>query len=136
MGVCFRSFWSVEMLLRTLVFCALLLTVSSSLQAQTWSYVIGQSRSEQQANFCDTETAVDELANIFHRFGAQTGFSALASSPDCSLRVHSFTPVALKKAIKIKLESGDFYTINTLSVTLEDGRTSYLITTRELKGSN
>ena len=124
------------MLSRILVFSALLLTVSSGLQAQTWGYVIGQLRSEQQANFCDTEAAVDELAAIFTRFGAQTGFSALAASPDCSLRVHTFTPVALNKAIKIKLESGDFYTINTLSVTLEDGRTSYLITTRELKESN
>lgn len=124
------------MLSRTLVFSVLLLTVSSGLQAQSWGYVIGQLRSEQQANFCDTEAAVDELSDIFSRYGAQTGFSALASSPDCSLRVHSFTPVALKKAIKIKLESGEFYTINTLSVILEDGRTSYLITTRELKESN
>ena len=124
------------MLSRTLVFSALLLTVSTRLPAQTWSYVIGQLRSEQQANFCDTEAAVDELAGIFARFGAQTGFSALAASPDCSLRIHSFTPVALKKAIKMKLESGEYYTINTLSVTLEDGRTSYLITTRELKESD
>ena len=124
------------MLTRILVVIALLLTLGPALQAETWSYVIGQMRSDQQANFCDTEAAVDELAAIFQRFGPQTGFSALASAPDCALKQHSFTPVALKKSIQIKLKSGDYYTINTLRVVLHNGQTSYLITTRKLKETN
>ncbi len=101
-----------------------------------WGYTIGQIRIEQQANFCNTEKAIDELAAIFQRFGPQTGFSALASSPDCALKVHSFTPIALKNAIQIKLESGDYYTINTIRVELQNGRTLYLLTTRDLQQVN
>jgi len=110
--------------------------MATTAQAEPWGYVVGEMRNEQQANFCDNEAAVDELAKLFRKFGAQTGFSALTSSPDCALMVHSFTPVALKHAIEIKLKSGDIYTINTIRVELKDGQTRYLITTRTLQEAN
>ncbi len=124
------------MLSRALVSTALLFTLSSALWADTWGYVIGEMRVEQQGNFCDSEAAVDELAVIFERFGPQTGFSALSSAPDCSLRVHSFTPVAMKQSVAIKLVSGGTYLVNTIRVELSDGRTSFLITTRHLQEAN
>lgn len=111
----------------------LALILNTTAHGEIWGYVIGEQRTGQQANFCDTEAAVDELAAIFRRFGAQTGFSALASSPDCAMMVQNFVPLTLKHAIKINLESGDFYTINTIRVQLQDGQIRYLITTRNLR---
>lgn len=124
------------MLPRALLSTALLFTLNSASWADTWSYVIGEMRVEQQANFCDSEAAVDELAVIFRRFGPQTGFSALSSAPECSLRVHSFTPVALQQSVPIKLESGEMYLVNAIRVVLRDGQTRYLITTRHLQEAN
>ncbi len=121
---------------RNFVLAVVLLALCMAVKADSWSYTIGQMRVDQQANFCDNQATVDELAAIFQRFGPQTGYSALAGAPDCSLRVHSFTPVELKKSIRVKLESGDYYTINTIRVELEDGQTLYLFTTRKLQEAN
>ena len=124
------------MLPRALLSTALLFTLNSAPWADAWSYVIGELRVEQQANFCDSVAAVDELAVIFRRFGAQTGFSALSSAPECRLEVHSFTPAALQQSVPIKLESGETYLVNAIRVVLQDGRTRYLITTRHLQDVN
>jgi len=124
------------MLSRAFVSTALLLTLNSALWADTWGYVVGEMRVEQQGNFCDSEAQINELAVIFERFGAQTGFSALSSAPGCSLKVHSFTPVAMQQSVTIKLESGGTYPINAIRVELRDGRMLYLVTTRHLQEAN
>lgn len=97
-----------------------------------WGYVLGQTRSPQQANFCDTRAAALEIARVFERFGARTGFSALASAPDCSLRVHGLTPRALLHRVPIALESGESYAVNFIEVEIDDGSRPILVTTRTL----
>jgi hypothetical protein len=108
---------------------------AASAEPGPWGYVVGQTRSPQQANFCDTRAAALEIAKVFERFGARTGFSALANSPDCSLRVHGLTPRALLHRVAIALESGDSYAVNFIEVEIDDGSRPVLVTTRTLTGA-
>lgn len=100
-----------------------------------WGYVLGEARAPQQANFCDTREAALEVASVFERFGARTGFSALANAPHCSLRVHGLTPRKLLQQVRIALEGGDSYVVNFIQVELDDGSTPVLVTTRALTGA-
>jgi hypothetical protein len=105
---------------------------AASADSGPWGYVLGQTRSPQQANFCDTRAAALEIAKVFERFGARTGFSALANAPECSLRVHGLTPRALLHQVPIALHSGDSYVVNFIEVEVDDGSRPILVTTRTL----
>lgn len=111
-----------------------LAAAEASLARQPWAYQVNVPRENQQANFCTNAKDVLELARIFERFGAPTGFSALSSSPGCALETHSLVPKELIKQVKIKLESGDHYDVNFIRVHVEGDVELYLVTTRRLVG--
>ena len=98
--------------------------------AQPWGYRVGEAGEPRQANFCDNSDAALEIAQIFDRFGARTGFSALSNAPQCATRVHTVTPESLLRQVEIKLEGGSSYVVNFIQVQAEDGSRPVLITTR------
>ena len=81
-----------------------------------WGYVAGGTRVEQQGNYCMREEDALEIAGIFRRFGARTGFSALTHAPGCSQRVHGVTPLTLLDAVLIRMDGGGSYTVNFITV--------------------
>ena len=95
-----------------------------------WGYALGQMRAAQQASFCDTREAALEVAQVFERFGARTGFSALSSAPDCSRRVLGLTPRALVHQVRIATEAAGSYIVNFIEVDADDGSRPVLVTTR------
>ena len=101
--------------------------------AASGDYRIGSPRSEQQGNFCEDSRQIEELVDLFQRFGAPTGFSALSASTRCALRVHSFTPRSLYRQVEVSLSDGSAYTIRFIRVELSDGQSMILVTTRELR---
>ncbi len=105
---------------------------ASAKSHQPWGYRIGVTRPPQQANFCDQREDALEIAQIFERFGARTGFSALSNAPNCSRRVHGVTPRALLQQVRIRLEDGGEYFVNFILVRAEDGSEPVLVTTRRL----
>ena len=115
----------------------LAIALAGAAHAQTssngvWGYVVGATHPARQGNFCNDEGSAREIAGIFERFGARTGFSALSSSKDCSTRVHSVTPEALIERVRIPLDGGGEYFVSFIQVQAEDGTRPVLITTRQL----
>ena len=100
--------------------------------ARPWAYQVGETGEPRQGNFCDDRDAALEIAQIFHRFGAQTGYSALSNAPACATRVHAVTPESLLREVAIKLDNGTSYTVNFIQVQAADGTRPVLITTRRL----
>jgi hypothetical protein len=100
--------------------------------SQPWGYRVGEARPAQQGNFCTTRQDAMEVAEIFERFGARTGFSALSNAPGCSTRVHAVTPTGILRRVPIALESGGGYTVSFIRVQVEGGGEAVLITTRRL----
>jgi hypothetical protein len=96
-------------------------------------YRIGEQREAQQANFCRDLAEVDDIASLFERFGARTGFSALSASQLCTLEVHSFVPRRLHREVTIPLSNGGEYTVRFIEVDLASGESRILVTTRELQ---
>ncbi len=101
-----------------------------------WYYTLGEQRENQQGNFCLTEEDASELANIFRKYGVRPGFAALSGSPNCGMRVHTFTPHEIVEEIHIKKGSENYYTIRFLRVEMEDGDHRFLVTTRHVQESN
>jgi hypothetical protein len=99
---------------------------------QPWAYRVGESGPQRQANFCDSAEAAMEIADIFERFGPRTGFSALASAPECSTRIHAVTPKALLRQVRIELNDGGEYIVNFIQVRTGSGTQPVLVTTRQL----
>ena len=97
-----------------------------------WAYQVGETGEPRQGNFCDDSDAALEIAQIFHRFGAQTGYSALSNAPACATRVHAVTPELLLREVAIKLDNGTSYMVNFIQVQAADGTRPVLITTRRL----
>ena len=85
----------IRRLLTALSFALILAVASMSTAAEIWFYTLGETRANQQGNFCSTPGEVAEIANIFRKYGVRPGFSALSSSPNCELRVDSFTPLEI-----------------------------------------
>lgn len=100
-----------------------------------WGYELGRTRPPQQANFCDSREVALEVAQVFERFGARTGFAALANAPGCSVRVRGLTPRALLHQVRVALQNGDSYVVNFIDVQTDDGGSSVLVTTRTLDGA-
>ncbi len=97
-----------------------------------WGYAIGVTRAPAQANFCDEREDALEIAHIFERFGARTGFSALSNAPGCSLQVRGITPRSLLHRVRVELEDGGEYHVNFIHVETDDGSRLVLVTTRRL----
>ncbi len=108
---------------------SLALAATASAYAQ-WHYRAGEQREQQQANFCASAKDVAEIAELFERYGARTGFSALSASPNCSTGARTFTPVRLEREVVMTLDSGDTYSVRFIQVRLTDGNTRYVVTTR------
>lgn len=106
--------------------------VQGQSETQPWGYRVGELGEARQGNFCDDTDAALEIAQIFERFGARTGFSALSNAPACATRVHAVTPESLLRQVEIKLESGANYAVNFIQVQADDGSRPVLVTTRRL----
>ena len=76
-------------------------------------------------------TAALEIAQIFDRFGARTGFAALANAAGCATRVLAVTPESLLRQVKIKLDGPSHYFVNFIQVQAADGTRPVLVTTRQ-----
>ena len=101
-----------------------------------WYYTLGEQRENQQGNFCLTEEDASELANIFRKYGVRPGFAALSGSPNCGMRVNTFTPHEVVEIIQVKQGDENKYTIRFLRVEMEDGDRRFLITTRDVRESD
>lgn len=99
-----------------------------------WHYTIDKPREKQQANFCETRTSVDELAGIFDHFGPRSGYAALASSPDCAVRVQSFTPRKVVTTVTISEGKHGEYKVRFVEIENDHGDVMYLVTTRDVIG--
>lgn len=80
---------------------ALLVSAPQSHADSEWTYRLGESRADQQANFCDSREEALEVAEIFEKFSPLTGYSALANAPGCSTSVRTFTPRRLLKELTL-----------------------------------
>lgn len=107
------------------------LTLKSTASVAQWAYTAGEQHEQQQANFCQTRDDVAEMADVFERFGARTGFSALSASPRCATASRTFTPLKLEREVVMALQSGETYSIRFIQVRLASGETRYLVTTRD-----
>lgn len=101
---------------------------------ENWFYTLGELRANQQGNFCTTHGEAIEIANIFRKYGVRPGFSALSNSPECELRVDSFTPLEIIEEIDIVAKDADYeYTISFIRVQIHGRSDSVLVTTREVR---
>ncbi len=105
---------------------------SSTASGGDWHYTVDQIREKQQANFCDNKTSIEEIAGIFDRFGARSGYAALSASPHCRVAVHSFTPRRILTSVtNTKGEPGE-YTLQFVEVENDRGDVMYMMTTRDV----
>lgn len=101
---------------------------------ENWFYTLGELRANQQGNFCTTHGEAIEIANIFRKYGVRPGFSALSNSPECELRVDSFTPLEIIEEIDVVAKDADYeYTISFIRVQIHGRSDSVLVTTREVR---
>lgn len=125
-------------MLRTVLIAAGLTAFGAALPApaasEAWYYTLGVLRANQQGNFCLTRGDVTELAGIFRKYGVRPGFAALSSSPNCEIRVDSFTPREVIERVDVVTKNGIYeYTIRFVRVEIRGGADSFLITTREVR---
>ncbi len=99
---------------------------------EPWVYRVGETRAAQQANYCLHREQALEIADIFRRYGAPTGYSALSNAPGCSLSMHDTTPVALIEEVRVELDGGGHYTVRFIHVEVDGDTSAVLVTTREL----
>lgn len=97
-----------------------------------WHYTIDEPRKEQQANFCAGKQDVEEIAEIFTRYGARTGYAALSGSPNCEISVKTFTPRKVLITVTISKGKPGEYMIRFVEIESERGETLYLVTTRDV----
>lgn len=100
--------------------------------ADDWHYTIDQPRREQQANFCAGKQDIEEIADIFTRYGARTGYAALSGSPNCQVAVKTFTPREVLISVTISKGKPGEYSIRFVEIETGSGETMYLVTTRDV----
>ncbi len=100
---------------------------------EPWYYTLGTEKAAQQVNLCNTEQSVLELAIVFEQQGPRAGYAALDAARDCSIRVQTFTPLALVKRVPIKTGDGGQYMVSFVKVKTAQGATEYLVTTRDVR---
>ncbi len=103
---------------------------------QSWSYTIGETWIDQQANFCASRAESLRIAEVFEERGARAGFSALDESIECRLRVETFMPEALLREVVISQGEPGEYTVRFVRVRLDGGETRFLVTTRAVRIAN
>ncbi len=111
----------------------ILLWTSVHAQEQPWRYILGEPRLAQQGSFCLSEEDTLEIARIFEKFSARTGYAALANAPNCATRVESFTPQRVVARITVAEGKPTEYQVTFVEVVTARGDTSYLVTTREVQ---
>jgi len=126
---------------RTLAACILcaptaLAAPHAAASEEPWSYRVGETRAAQQGNFCQRREQALEIADIFRRYGAPTGFSALSNAPGCALAMHDATPLALIDSVRVELDGGEHYTVRFIHVEVDGGASAVLITTRALSAAD
>jgi hypothetical protein len=100
----------------------------------TWHYTIDEAREKQQANFCTSRKSVDEVAGIFDRLGPRPGYAALSASPDCAVKVQTFTPRRVLTSVTISKGKPGEYSLRFVEVENDHGDVMYLVTTRDVIG--
>lgn len=108
----------------------------ASAAGETWHYTLGEVRENQQGNFCTGPADVVELANIFRKYGVRPGFAALSHSPNCEIRVSTFTPYEVVEVVEVAQGKPNEYKIRFIRVEVHGGVQSYLITTRDVMPAN
>lgn len=98
-----------------------------------WYYTLGTEKAAQQVNLCSTEQSVLELALVFEQQGPRAGYAALDRARGCSIRVQTFTPLALVKRVPIKTGDGGQYVVSFVKVKTFRGAIEYLVTTRDVR---
>lgn len=104
--------------------------------AEVWHYTLGEIRENQQGNFCAGRGDVAELASIFRKYGVRPGFAALANSPNCEMRVRTFTPHEIVEVVEVAKGEPNEYLIRFLRVEIHGVGPGYLITTRDVMPAN
>jgi len=115
--------------------CGCLVIGWSSLSAAAgddWYYTIDQAREEQQANFCHNRQGVEEIADIFDRFGPRPGYAALSAASHCKIAVRSFTPRRILTTVTIAEGKPGEYMVWFVEVENDRGDIMYLVTTRDV----
>ncbi len=115
--------------------CGLVVIIWSSLAAAAGGmqhYTIDQAREMQQANFCASRESIQEIADVFDRFGPRPGYAALSASPDCFIAVHTFTPRRILAAVTISEGQPGEYMVRFVEVENAFGDVIYLVTTRDV----
>lgn len=97
-----------------------------------WYYTLGVEKEAQQAQFCDAESDVRALAVLFREKGARAGYFAIEQIYDCATGIATFTPLETLERVIMETRSGT-YPIHFVRVRMQDGETSYLVTTRDVK---
>lgn len=98
-----------------------------------WHYTIGVQHAGQQANLCNEETDVAFLAKVLRDAGTRPGFSMLQATPTCSVRVETFTPQQIVENVVIETRQHGRFEVNFVRVRTLQGKTAYLVTTREVR---
>lgn len=98
-----------------------------------WYYTLGEVRENQQGNFCTGPEDVAELASIFRKYGVRPGFAALSNSPNCAMRVSTFTPHEIVEVVEIAKGEPNEYRIRFIRVEVHGAGPSYLVTTRDVR---
>lgn len=107
--------------------------LAEQLAEQPWHYTLTEEVRGQQANFCLTETATQNIAQIFATAGPRPGYAALSRSDNCFIRVQSFTPLEIITQITIAGDKPNEYQVTFVKIETKEGDTQYLVTTRRVK---
>ncbi len=125
-----------HLITRLLALSCLTTGATATAGSEDWYYTLGEQRQNQQGNFCLTQEDVSELAAIFRKYGVRPGFAALSNSPNCGLRVNTFTPREVIEEVQIKKGDENIYTIRFLRVEMKGGDHEFLVTTRDVRESD
>ncbi len=101
--------------------------------ADPWHYTLGQTRADQQANFCADRETVLAIAAVFRQQGPRPGYEALDRANGCIIAVRSFTPRRLVEQVRIAMGDGGQYTVSFIEVEMMAGPIAYVVTTREVR---
>jgi len=97
-----------------------------------WGYSLGTERQEQQGNFCNSLDATLQIAEVFETQGPRPGYAALDSSPECELKVLTFTPRGIVSTVVLGKGEETEYTVHFVEIINDEEDTYYMVTTRKV----
>lgn len=127
----FSAITRASLLCITLVVFELQMNTTSA--EERWHYTLGQTKINQQAQFCADRQAVLELARLFEEKGPRRGFAALLQHDSCTTRVESFTPLDVIRQVSVATEAGHSYVMTFVEVSISNEMIEFLVTTREVR---